>query len=74
MRDSNVADAAKESAQAEFPHGLIEIKTVRELIDWKAGTLPDAAFLISPETGLVSSFKDLQAKNWGWSAVTKLHF
>ena len=38
----------------------IEIKTVRELIDWKAGTLPDAAFLISPETGLVSSFKDLQ--------------
>jgi hypothetical protein len=22
MRDSNVADAAKESAQAEFPHGL----------------------------------------------------
>jgi hypothetical protein len=52
----------------------IEIKTVRELIDWKAGTLPDAAFLISPETGLVSSFKDLQAKNWGWSAATKLHF
>ena len=24
MRDSNVANAAKESAQAEFPHGLLE--------------------------------------------------
>jgi hypothetical protein len=24
MRDSNVANAAKESAQAEFPHGLQE--------------------------------------------------
>ena len=36
------------------------IETVRELIDWKASTQSDAAFLISPETGLVSSFKDLQ--------------
>jgi hypothetical protein len=28
MRDSIVANAAKESAQAEFPHGLLEICTV----------------------------------------------
>jgi hypothetical protein len=31
MRDSNVANAAKESAQAEFPHGLLEICTVTAL-------------------------------------------
>jgi hypothetical protein len=24
MRDSNVVNAAKETAQAEFPHGLLE--------------------------------------------------
>jgi hypothetical protein len=24
MRDSNVANAAQESAQAEFPHGLLD--------------------------------------------------
>jgi hypothetical protein len=27
MRDSNVANAAKESAQHKFPHGLLEICT-----------------------------------------------
>jgi hypothetical protein len=27
MRDSNVANAAKESAQAEFPHGLFDLCT-----------------------------------------------
>jgi hypothetical protein len=27
MRDSNVANAAKESAQTEFPHGLQELCT-----------------------------------------------
>jgi hypothetical protein len=27
MRDSNVANAAKESAQAEFPHGLLDFCT-----------------------------------------------
>jgi hypothetical protein len=27
MRDSNVANAAKESAQAEFPHGLQDLRT-----------------------------------------------
>jgi hypothetical protein len=26
MRDSNVANAAKESAQTEFPHGLADFK------------------------------------------------
>jgi hypothetical protein len=30
MRDSNVANAAKESAQAEFPHGLLEFCATRE--------------------------------------------
>jgi hypothetical protein len=25
MRDSNVANAAKESAQTEFPHGLLDL-------------------------------------------------
>jgi hypothetical protein len=30
MRDSNLANAAKESAQAEFPHGLQEFVTSRE--------------------------------------------
>jgi hypothetical protein len=29
MRDSNVANAAKESAQAKFPHGLLEFLHVR---------------------------------------------
>jgi amino acid adenylation domain-containing protein len=37
-----------------------EINTVRDLIDWMACTRPDLAFLISPETGRVSSFKDVQ--------------
>jgi hypothetical protein len=34
MRDSNVADAAKESAQAEFPHGLIGFAQIflREIV------------------------------------------
>jgi hypothetical protein len=27
MRDSNLANAAKESAQAEFPHGLLDLST-----------------------------------------------
>jgi hypothetical protein len=27
MRDSNVANAAKESAPAEFPHGLLDFCT-----------------------------------------------
>jgi hypothetical protein len=27
MRDSNVANAAKESAQVEFPHGLQEFRS-----------------------------------------------
>src|SRR5580693_177620 len=29
MRDSNVANAAKESAQDEFPHGLPDFQTAR---------------------------------------------
>jgi hypothetical protein len=29
MRDSNVANAAKESAQTEFPHGLQEFFAIR---------------------------------------------
>jgi hypothetical protein len=31
MRDSNVADAAKESAQAEFPHGLHDFCTTQAI-------------------------------------------
>ena len=37
-----------------------EINTVRDLIDWMACARPDVAFLISPETGRVSSFKEVQ--------------
>ena len=37
-----------------------EINTVRDLIDCRAGTQPDLAFLISPETGRVSTFKGLR--------------
>ena len=37
-----------------------EMNTVRDLIDWMASTRPDFAFLISPETGRVSTFKGLQ--------------
>jgi hypothetical protein len=29
MRDSNLANAAKESAQDEFPHGLLDFCTSR---------------------------------------------
>ena len=58
-----------------------EMNTVRDLIDWMASTRPDFAFLISPETGRVSTFKGLQEQavicaggsgNWVWSAATKL--
>ena len=37
-----------------------EINTVRDLIDWRAGAWPELVFLISPETGRVSTFKGLQ--------------
>jgi len=37
-----------------------EIKTIRELIDRQARTMPEATFLISPETGRVVTFSDLQ--------------
>ena len=37
-----------------------EINTVRDLIDRMASTQPDLAFLISPETGRVLTFKGLQ--------------
>ena len=37
-----------------------EINTVRDLIDLMAGTRPDLDFLISPETGRVSTFKGLR--------------
>jgi amino acid adenylation domain-containing protein len=37
-----------------------EITTIRDLIDGMAGARPDVAFLISPETGRVSTFKGLQ--------------
>jgi hypothetical protein len=33
MRDSNVANAAKESAQDEFPHGLFDLCTLAETLD-----------------------------------------
>ena len=37
-----------------------EVNTIRDLIDRMAGTQPDDAFLISPETGRVLTFKGLQ--------------
>ena len=37
-----------------------EINTVRDLIDRMAATRPDLAFLISPETGRVLTFKGLR--------------
>src|ERR1700739_2487316 len=37
-----------------------EVNTIRDLIDRMAGTQPDDAFLISPETGRVVTFKGLQ--------------
>ena len=37
-----------------------EVDTVRDLIDRMAGSQPDDAFLISPETGRVLTFKGLQ--------------
>ena len=37
-----------------------EVMTIRDLIDRMAGTQPDDAFLISPETGRVLTFKGLQ--------------
>ena len=37
-----------------------EINTVRDLLDWRGYTQPDLVFLISPETGRVSTFKGLQ--------------
>jgi amino acid adenylation domain-containing protein len=39
-----------------------EVDTVRDLIDRMASTQPDIAFLISPETGRVLTFKELQAQ------------
>ena len=40
-----------------------EINTVRDLIDWRASAQPEFAFLISPETGRVLTFKGLQRKS-----------
>ncbi|MGB9205185.1 MAG: AMP-binding protein, partial [Terriglobales bacterium] len=37
-----------------------EVDTIRDLIDRMAGTQPDDAFLISPETGRVLTFQGLQ--------------
>src|SRR6516165_5936046 len=37
-----------------------EVMTIRDLIDQMAGTQPDDAFLISPETGRMLTFKGLQ--------------
>jgi amino acid adenylation domain-containing protein len=37
-----------------------EVNTIRDLIDRMAGTQPDDAFLISPETGRVVTFNGLQ--------------
>ncbi len=37
-----------------------EVMTIRDLIDRMAGTQPDDAFLIAPETGRVLTFKGLQ--------------
>lgn len=37
-----------------------EVNTIRDLIDRMAGTQPDDAFLISPETGRVLTFQGLQ--------------
>jgi hypothetical protein len=36
MRDSNVANAAKESAQAGFPHGLLDFRTRRAGLESRA--------------------------------------
>ena len=40
-----------------------EINTVRDLIDRMADTQPDIAFLISPETGRLLTFKGLQERS-----------
>ena len=39
---------------------VADVTSVRDLIDRMAGTQPDLAFLISPETGRVLTFKGLQ--------------
>jgi amino acid adenylation domain-containing protein len=36
------------------------IETIRDLIDHRAGTQPEVAFLVSPETGYTLSFRGLQ--------------
>ena len=40
-----------------------EIKTIRELVDRMAETQPKATFLISPETGRVLTFRELQEQS-----------
>ncbi|MGD0907207.1 MAG: amino acid adenylation domain-containing protein [Candidatus Acidiferrales bacterium] len=39
------------------------VKTIRDLIDEMADTRPDATFLVSPETGRVLTFRDLQQQS-----------
>jgi hypothetical protein len=43
MRDSNVANAAKESAQAEFPHGLLDFCPYRSLVAHRRAKRDDRA-------------------------------
>ena len=35
-------------------------RTIRELIDWRAATQPDATYLIAPETARILTYADLQ--------------
>jgi hypothetical protein len=43
MRDSNVANPAKESAQAEFPHGLLDFGPYRSLVAHRRAKRDDRA-------------------------------
>jgi hypothetical protein len=48
MRDSNVANAAKESAQAEFPHGLPDFQTAQRRYGSVLSSIP---FLMTTQSG-----------------------
>jgi hypothetical protein len=39
------------------------IQTPRDLIDHRAGAQPDVAFLISPETGRILTFRGLEEQS-----------
>jgi hypothetical protein len=56
MRDSNVADAAKESAQAEFPHGLLGLRIGYDALD--GSYMYEQPFLDLIRAGYIGAYSD----------------